>query len=143
MIEAGGRGEAGGGALRAPASTFSGGGWGGTTPLPPAPPQILLRLLFFNDTATTEIYTLSLHDALPISQRRRGQRRDEQHGQLARAGLVGHEVAVDRALRRLLDDRGGRAAQVGEVASRDAVVHVRGGVGELSGVREREHGSGR
>src|SRR3712207_6887469 len=29
---------------------------------------------FFNDTATTEIYTLSLHDALPIS-RRRGQHR--------------------------------------------------------------------
>src|SRR6266496_6541803 len=33
---------------------------------------ILARLLlclffFFNDTATTEIYTLSLHDALPIS----------------------------------------------------------------------------
>src|SRR5215831_20923689 len=26
---------------------------------------------FFNDTATTEIYTLSLHDALPISIRRR------------------------------------------------------------------------
>src|SRR2546425_9626812 len=26
---------------------------------------------FFNDTATTEIYTLSLHDALPISQRLR------------------------------------------------------------------------
>ena len=29
-----------------------GGGWGGG--------------FFFNDTATTEIYTLSLHDALPI-----------------------------------------------------------------------------
>src|SRR5690242_21614559 len=29
---------------------------------------------FFNDTATTEIYTLSLHDALPIWQRRRGGR---------------------------------------------------------------------
>src|SRR3712207_8532902 len=27
-------------------------------------------MFFFNDTATTEIYTLSLHDALPISQRR-------------------------------------------------------------------------
>src|SRR5216684_9000900 len=27
---------------------------------------------FFNDTATTEIYTLSLHDALPISARQRG-----------------------------------------------------------------------
>src|SRR2546427_9241943 len=26
---------------------------------------------FFNDTATTEIYTLSLHDALPISPSRR------------------------------------------------------------------------
>ena len=31
-----------------------GGGWG--------------VCFFFNDTATTEIYTLSLHDALPISQ---------------------------------------------------------------------------
>src|SRR5690349_23753012 len=29
----------------------------------------LLTLFFFNDTATTEIYTLSLHDALPISRR--------------------------------------------------------------------------
>src|SRR3712207_7513398 len=27
----------------------------------------ILNLVFFNDTATTEIYTLSLHDALPIS----------------------------------------------------------------------------
>src|SRR2546426_1795547 len=27
---------------------------------------------FFNDTATTEIYTLSLHDALPISTSARG-----------------------------------------------------------------------
>src|SRR5256885_16705503 len=26
-----------------------------------------LSIFFFNDTATTEIYTLSLHDALPIS----------------------------------------------------------------------------
>src|SRR3712207_8503510 len=30
----------------------------------------MVRLIFFfNDTATTEIYTLSLHDALPISAR--------------------------------------------------------------------------
>src|SRR5260370_25154769 len=27
----------------------------------------LFPVFFFNDTATTEIYTLSLHDALPIS----------------------------------------------------------------------------
>src|SRR5206468_12163646 len=33
----------------------------------------LLFFFFFNDTATTEIYTLSLHDALPIpGQLRRG-----------------------------------------------------------------------
>src|SRR5688572_31985857 len=29
----------------------------------------LLFFFFFNDTATTEIYTLSLHDALPIFRR--------------------------------------------------------------------------
>src|SRR5689334_24794487 len=29
----------------------------------------LYLFFFFNDTATTEIYTLSLHDALPISSR--------------------------------------------------------------------------
>src|SRR3712207_9372661 len=28
---------------------------------------LLADVFFFNDTATTEIYTLSLHDALPIS----------------------------------------------------------------------------
>src|SRR5260221_11313920 len=30
-------------------------------------PTIFFAFFFFNDTATTEIYTLSLHDALPIS----------------------------------------------------------------------------
>src|SRR2546428_3564969 len=30
-------------------------------------PPLNSPLFFFNDTATTEIYTLSLHDALPIS----------------------------------------------------------------------------
>src|SRR5256885_17257679 len=30
----------------------------------------LFFFFFFNDTATTEIYTLSLHDALPICRRR-------------------------------------------------------------------------
>src|SRR2546422_11713839 len=29
--------------------------------------SLLFSFFFFNDTATTEIYTLSLHDALPIS----------------------------------------------------------------------------
>src|SRR3712207_8504123 len=31
-----------------------------------------IAVFFFNDTATTEIYTLSLHDALPIWRTRRG-----------------------------------------------------------------------
>src|SRR5215467_14883665 len=30
---------------------------------------VAVLFLFFNDTAATEIYTLSLHDALPISRR--------------------------------------------------------------------------
>src|SRR6266446_1661077 len=33
------------------------------------PPFSIFCFFFFNDTATTEIYTLSLHDALPISPR--------------------------------------------------------------------------
>src|SRR2546430_16933199 len=34
-------------------------------------PLFILFFFFFNDTATTEIYTLSLHDALPIFRNRR------------------------------------------------------------------------
>src|SRR3712207_8046953 len=40
---------------------------------------------FFNDTATTEIYTLSLHDALPIWRSRR------RHGHADRGPLAGQE----------------------------------------------------
>src|SRR5256885_822668 len=40
---------------------------GEDTPRLPSPLYLVCRLFFFNDTATTEIYTLSLHDALPIS----------------------------------------------------------------------------
>src|SRR4029434_2207100 len=36
-------------------------------PTPSRPPPHTHIHFFFNDTATTEIYTLSLHDALPIS----------------------------------------------------------------------------
>src|SRR3712207_6501792 len=42
-----------------------GGGWESTRP-ESRPPHFHFFGLFFNDTATTEIYTLSLHDALPI-----------------------------------------------------------------------------
>src|SRR5436190_23662454 len=40
-------------------------------------PLCYLFIFFFNDTATTEIYTLSLHDALPISDRSPGAERPE------------------------------------------------------------------
>src|SRR5260221_10727249 len=36
--------------------------------MPSSTPTISSLFFFFNDTATTEIYTLSLHDALPICQ---------------------------------------------------------------------------
>src|SRR3712207_7611421 len=39
------------------------------------------RFFFFNDTATTEIYTLSLHDALPISRQPGDQQQLDHQGQ--------------------------------------------------------------
>src|SRR6266480_528185 len=52
----------------------------------------LFFFFFFNDTATTEIYTLSLHDALPISPPRSwgtgGRSSAQRHGE-ARAGHAG------------------------------------------------------
>src|SRR2546430_6541026 len=47
-------------------------------------------LFFFNDTATTEIYTLSLHDALPISQRPLA--RYERHGRRRRLPADDHRA---------------------------------------------------
>src|SRR2546429_9585175 len=39
-----------------------------------------ISFFFFNDTATTEIYTLSLHDALPISWAEHGHARRVESG---------------------------------------------------------------
>src|SRR5262249_62091498 len=43
-------------------------------PLPLPPRSSPFLFFFFNDTATTQIYTLSLHDALPICHRAKGAR---------------------------------------------------------------------
>src|SRR5258707_4605802 len=51
-----------------------------------------MHVFFFNDTATTEIYTLSLHDALPIYMRRQ-------------------ELSRERAVWRISVNRGGRCSQ--------------------------------
>src|SRR5256885_10976395 len=45
---------------------------------------------FFNDTATTEIYTLSLHDALPICLHRPLLRRSGHRAQTARCARAAH-----------------------------------------------------
>src|SRR6266496_5407681 len=52
-------------------------------------PGLFSPCFFFNDTATTEIYTLSLHDALPISLRV-----DQQHP--VRRRDQGEQVEAER-----------------------------------------------
>src|SRR3989449_9045871 len=66
---------------------------------------------FFNDTATTEIYTLSLHDALPIFRHvphLSRQRRDEVQRDARRRGLSRHP-GEGRRRDRARAPRGGRA----------------------------------
>src|SRR3712207_8015426 len=55
----------------------------------------LMSYFFFNDTATTEIYTLSLHDALPILDHRLGVLVAAERLRRGLAG-VGHRVADPR-----------------------------------------------
>src|SRR3712207_8502029 len=72
---------------------------------------------FFNDTATTEIYTLSLHDALPIYE---AVSAEDLHAFLGRAhrnlrGVeLGHRRELRHALARVLDGRGAMAEQRSE-----------------------------
>src|SRR2546430_16652415 len=54
-------------------------------------------IFFFNDTATTEIYTLSLHDALPISDQGRHEHPEKDAG----ADRVTARRARDRKSTRL------------------------------------------
>src|SRR5690554_8198580 len=61
---------------------------------------IRFTLFFFNDTATTEIYTLSLHDALPISSHRLlAMRRAEKEGFLKISVAPEAEPVVERLSR--------------------------------------------
>src|SRR5215203_6446371 len=47
---------------------------------------VLFFFFFFNDTATTEIYTLSLHDALPTCRSSGARERRVRHWSSARSG---------------------------------------------------------
>src|SRR5256885_12110838 len=64
-----------------------------------------IPFFFFNDTATTEIYTLSLHDALPISSakncRRESPAGSRRRLAVAREAGLFRAVAVDRKSTRL------------------------------------------
>src|SRR5256885_5981300 len=64
---------------------------------------MLFFFFFFNDTATTEIYTLSLHDALPISRPRAQPHLPLLHLRGAARARRDRDPAVDRR-------RGDRAA---------------------------------
>src|SRR2546430_13460914 len=59
---------------------------------------------FFNDTATTEIYTLSLHDALPIS-------RDHAIGRAGDADRVTGDVVATGCAERREGEHGARSEE--------------------------------
>src|SRR5256885_9276051 len=58
----------------------------------------LLFFFFFNDTATTEIYTLSLHDALPICTGEEGRRHAKAED--LRGGQIDDQIELGRLLDR-------------------------------------------
>src|SRR5256885_7713796 len=62
---------------------------------------VLYLFFFFNDTATTEIYTLSLHDALPIYRRRQNLRDQRRAGRPDPHRRVGRGCGLDRKSTRL------------------------------------------
>src|SRR3712207_8916360 len=59
--------------------------------------MLTFHIFFFNDTATTEIYTLSLHDALPIWGRGRACHRPgiDARWTLSASELLGRDEPVD------------------------------------------------
>src|SRR5256885_3885741 len=64
--------------------------------------SVLFFFFFFNDTATTEIYTLSLHDALPISVVHNAQRKTQNGlGQATRRAPGIRRTQADRKSTRL------------------------------------------
>src|SRR3712207_6947536 len=76
-----------------------------------------MYLFFFNDTATTEIYTLSLHDALPIYHGGRGVARDRREQQRDRRDREHrHEVGerAEQEQRQAAADADGRSRQRSE-----------------------------
>src|SRR5690242_21076252 len=65
---------------------------------------MLPRSFFFNEPATTEIYTLSLHDALPISPAFGPVRLEQAHAGFVMSPYVANQ-RMESQLRRLGEDR--------------------------------------
>src|SRR3712207_9470472 len=63
--------------------------------------MIATFFFFFNDTATTEIYTLSLHDALPICNRSQVTRKAKELWTLTRL-RAGDKVVANRGTSEVL-----------------------------------------
>src|SRR2546430_10768720 len=63
--------------------------------------DLSLFFFFFNDTATTEIYTLSLHDALPISENSRRAQTGLATDSCTAGPAVGESGRIDRKSTRL------------------------------------------
>src|SRR5256885_17262162 len=80
---------------------------------------VLSIFFFFNDTATTEIYTLSLHDALPIS---RGGGVTAQRRPLPESAVLPHRRGAQAA-----DRPGGRGHRPGDARGGSSRSRVRGG----------------
>src|SRR2546426_11235456 len=65
----------------------------------------LFFFFFFNDTATTEIYTLSLHDALPIYEEESDQQRHHAENAHVQAERASHPLDLGVALLGSLGDQ--------------------------------------
>src|SRR2546422_10985481 len=76
---------------------------------------MLFFFFFFNDTATTEIYTLSLHDALPISQGPA----EIRHGEVVDEYATAAAVARARDPLHVLHDHAVPRQSLGQLVRRD------------------------
>src|SRR3712207_8462276 len=98
---------------------------------------------FFNDTATTEIYTLSLHDALPIFRRTQGgqdPRNTVKVEELMRPPtFVPESKPVDELLRDMQAQRIHIAIVVDEYGGLGRLVTIQGILEEMVGGEAREH----
>src|SRR5256885_12892820 len=87
---------------------------------------------FFNDTATTEIYTLSLHDALPISLRQQAVQVNTTEAEFQEA------AGKRRELRKKLEESRERRAEVGAMLERFSLLdkHYASDIERLRAIEE-------